>query len=218
MNKDYCEIAVVLDRSGSMQSIKKDTIGGYNKFLESQRKLSGKCNISLYQFNEQYETVYENVDILKSPDLTDETFVPNGWTALLDAIGFTVDSLGNKLKSMPEKDRPGKVMVIIMTDGEENSSKEFSKDKIFDKIKHQTDKYGWTFVFLGANQDAIATATSYGIRSGSTLTYAATPIGSVNAFGSLSCITSGLRCASIGEMVSFTSADRDLQNEEINKQ
>lgn len=210
-----CEIALILDRSGSMESIKTDTIGGFNKFLDSQKRVDGKCRISLYQFDDRYDVVYENKDIQDAPLLDDKTFVPRGWTALLDAIGRTVNDLGSRLNKLPEKERPQKVMVVIMTDGAENTSKEFSREKIFEMIKHQTDKYSWNFIFLGANQDAIATAQSYGIGANSTLTYAASSVGTKSAFNSLSTAMSGARCASTKMAFTFNQSDRDIQDKEL---
>jgi uncharacterized protein YegL len=221
MKKDYAKIVVVLDRSGSMSSIKNSTIEGFNKFLDSQRELvkedgtaAGECDISLYQFDDRYEAVYENKDIKLAPKLNQETFVPRGGTALLDAIGKTIDKLGNTLRDLKESNRPEKVIFVIYTDGEENSSKEYNRNTIFDMITHQREKYNWAFVFLGANQDAIATATSYGISAGAAITYGANTIGTTNVYNAMNIYTSGTRCAAIQDVqyMSFTQSDRDSTN------
>lgn len=213
MKTGYSKIIIVLDRSGSMQSVRSSTIEGFNKFLSQQKEIEGKCDVSLYQFNTTFETIYKNRDIQEVPNLTEKTFVPNGFTALLDAIGNTINLLGNDLRNTAEKNRPEKVFFVIQTDGEENSSKEFTRDKIFEMIKHQTDKYNWKFVFLGANQDAIQVGMSYGIAAGASLTYSSTPVGTSHAYNTMNTFISGARCAAIADFqnYSFTQADRDLQ-------
>ena len=213
MKKNYAKIVVVLDRSGSMESVKNATIEGFNKFLQGQKEVEGECDISLYQFDDKYEAVFEDKNIQEAPKLTDKTFVPRGWTALLDAIGRTINKLGNDLHALREKDRPEKVFFVIQTDGYENDSKEFTREKIFDMIKHQTEKYSWKFIFLGANQDAIATAQSYGIGSNTSLTYSATSIGTDRAYYSMNSVVSGARCAAFDDFkaYSFSQEDRDLQ-------
>lgn len=219
MKKDYSKIVVVLDRSGSMSSIKDATIEGFNKFIDAQRELvkedgtsAGECDISLYQFDDVYETVYKNKDIKYAPKLTSETFVPRNSTALLDAIGKTINDIGEELKNKKEKDRPEKVIFVIQTDGMENASKEFTRNKIFDLITHQKSKYNWSFIFLGANQDSIATATSYGINLNSSITYNASSVGTSNVYNAMTILTSGTRCAAMQDvqLMSFSTSDREL--------
>lgn len=221
MKTNYTDIAVVLDRSGSMQPIKDDVIGGYNTFLEGQQKVPGECKISLYQFDDIYETVYENKDIKSAPKLTGETFVPRNYTALLDAIGKTINKLGEKYSNLPENDRPEKILFVIYTDGVENASKEFTRNRIFEMITHQKEKYNWVFIFLGANQDAIATAASFGINKNSTMTYGNTSSGNKMAYCSVNSLVSSMRCASPSENLqdlSFSEEDREKQEKEIKKQ
>lgn len=207
MKQDYTDITVILDRSGSMASVKDDTIGGFNSFLSEQKKVKGKCTISLYQFDDKCETVYENLDIQAAPNLALE---PRNNTALLDAIGESINRTGNRLKSMLESARPSKVIVLIQTDGQENASKKFTKDKIFEMISHQREKYNWEFVFLGANQDAIATAASYGIARGSSLTYASNSMGTQEIYKSLNKNFTNFRC-SVTNDASFDNEDRANQ-------
>ena len=137
------QIHFVLDRSGSMNTIVNDTIGGYNSFVNSQKKetTDGKCTMSLYQFDHEFETVYENMDIKEVPPLDTKTFVPRGSTALLDAMGTVIRNVG---------DIDGKGILVFLTDGEENASSKFTKEHIFDLIKAK-EKEGWAVVFLGAN-------------------------------------------------------------------
>lgn len=173
MQKDYTHISFVLDRSGSMSSIKQDTIGGFNTFLEAQKQAPGKATFTLVQFDNEYECLCQMMDIQHVLPLNDSRFVPRGSTALLDAIGRTINDTGKRLGDMPEADRPEKVLFVILTDGYENSSLEFNNQRINDMITHQRDVYKWEFVYLGANQDAIATAANMGIQANSTMTFTA---------------------------------------------
>jgi uncharacterized protein YegL len=198
MKKDYCDINLVLDRSGSMKSIRDDTIGGVNVFLDQQKLLPGEATFSLFQFDNIYEVVVDNKLIKDVQPLTRETFVPRGCTALLDAIGKTINNVGNKLSALADDQRPEKVLVAIVTDGEENSSVEFTRSKVFDMINHQKDVYKWEFIYLGANQDAIAAGSSFGINAGSCLNYEATSAGVTKSFASFTSYGSGLRCNGVG--------------------
>jgi hypothetical protein len=167
------EIAFILDSSGSMQSIKSGTMEGYNSFIFQQKEENGKYPVrfSLTLFNSGIEEVLSSIPVNRVTDLDDSNYRPSGNTALLDAIGTTINTLGKRLADTPENERPGKVIVTIMTDGEENSSRQFTWDQISGMIKHQTDVYKWEFLFLGANQDAIATASRMNIDKGSSSTY-----------------------------------------------
>lgn len=158
-------IGFILDRSGSMGSVKQDIIGGFNRLLVEQKAVPGTCAMTLVQFDNEYEIVCDGKDIREAKPLTDETYVPRGTTALLDAMGRTINNIGRDLAAMPEHDRPGRVVVVVVTDGHENASREFSRRQVFEMVTHQTEKYGWQFVFLGCNQDAIAEGASLGTRS-----------------------------------------------------
>lgn len=216
MKNNYTDISIILDRSGSMDSIKTDTIGGFNSFLKEQQSVGGECTISLYQFDDRYEMIYEGKKIKNAPSLNNETFVPRGWTALLDAIGRTINSTGARLSKMKESDRPSKVIIVIVTDGQENQSKEFTKNQIFDMITHQKNNYNWQFVFLGANQDAIKVAGDYGIAKSSTLTYATSSIGTQSAYRSFSSNLANYRVGTSCS-VDFSENDRNIQEEELKK-
>ena len=184
--KDYSEIVVIVDRSGSMQSIREDAIGGFNTFLEEQKKVPGNANLTLVLFNDGYQLVHSAVLLGDAKSLDATTYVPGGTTALLDAIGKTIDDVGTRLVAMAESDRPNKVIVAILTDGLENASRKYTRDRIFDMIKLQTETYKWEFFFLAANQDAIATATSMGMAAGSAAAFAATPTGVNTAYRGMS--------------------------------
>lgn len=167
------EIAFILDQSGSMDSIKAGTLEGVNAFLDQQKRENAAypVRLSLTLFSTKIEARHSSIPVTEVPSLNDTTYLPDGGTALLDAIGITIDSLGKRLADTPEAERPGKVIVAIMTDGEENSSRQFTWEQISEKIKHQTDVYKWEFLFLGANQDAIATASPMNIEPDSSTTY-----------------------------------------------
>ena len=163
MNK--VQIAVILDRSGSMGSVKESTIDNFNEFMESQRTVVRDADVRLIQFDDHYDLVY-STSLKDAPKLTLETFVPRGSTALHDAIGRTIDDLGVEFAARPDKLRPNKVVVLILTDGYENASKKYTQNQVADKIKHQQDVYKWQFVFMGATQDAVLTARNYNILAG----------------------------------------------------
>lgn len=163
MKNDYTHIVVVLDRSGSMESVATDTIGSFNSFLSEQKAEPGKATFALYKFNHNVDTSKPK-PLSDVEPLSDKTYQPGGNTALLDATARAIVDTGSYLDSMTEADRPGKVIVMILTDGYENASREYSKAKVKEMIEHQQTKYNWQFLFLGANQDAFAEAASIGIN------------------------------------------------------
>lgn len=161
-------IAIVLDRSGSMMTVKSDTEGGLKAFLEAQTGAPGETTVSLYQFDDRYEAVYENTPLSEIPAYR---LAPRGMTALLDAIGRTVITVGEQLAARSEDERPGEVVLVILTDGQENASREYAEGTIRNLISRQQDQYGWKFVFLGADQDAFEVSGGLGIGRESTLSY-----------------------------------------------
>lgn len=161
-------IAVILDRSGSMITVKDDTEGGLRAFLDAQTEAPGQTTVSLYQFDDRYEAVYENKALADVPPFT---LRPRGATALLDAVGRTITAVGEQLAAKPDDERPGEVIVVILTDGHENASREFTNRQIKTLITRQQDTYGWKFVFLGADQDAFAAGGAMGIGRATTLSY-----------------------------------------------
>lgn len=214
MKKDYTDITVVLDRSGSMSSVADDTIGGFNRFLADQKAVPGFATITLVQFDDQYDVVIDAKPIADAAALTRETFVPRGSTALLDAIGKTIVRTGQRLAAMSEGDRPANVLFVIITDGFENASREYSRDKVFAQISEQRSKYNWQFMFLGANQDAIAEATKLGMSAGSSLTYANNAAGNVAAYQSVTRAVT--QCRVSGDALAFNASDRDAQMQAAN--
>jgi hypothetical protein len=158
----------LLDRSGSMQSIKDDTEGGFNAFIEEQRSQAGRCRVTLAQFDDQYEEVYRDRPVADVPPLQ---LSPRGSTALLDSIGRLVGEAGQRLAALPEHERPGIVIVGIMTDGHENASHELTHPQVKAMIERQTKDYGWQFLYMGADQDAIEVGSSIGVAAANSMTY-----------------------------------------------
>ncbi|MGH2542345.1 MAG: vWA domain-containing protein [Ardenticatenaceae bacterium] len=153
-NPNLTEISIVMDKSGSMEPRRQDAIRGFNSFIEEQRHLAGDARVTLTLFDTTYRTLYAGKRVSKVPSLDTTTYQPGGMTALLDAVGRTIDQVGERLARMPERERPGKVIVAILTDGLENSSQEYSYDQVAARIRHQTDIYDWDFIFLGAGPQA----------------------------------------------------------------
>jgi uncharacterized protein YegL len=170
MKENSTELILVLDRSGSMTSIKTDMEGSFDQFIKEQKSQPGECTVTLVQFNTGYEAVYESKPLADVPALD---LQPQGGTALLDALGKTILSAGERFKKMPDDKRPARVLFVIITDGEENSSKRFGHAQIKEMIEHQTNKYSWQFIYLGANQDAFTVAGAIGIIRANALNFVA---------------------------------------------
>ena len=172
MKSDYSHITMILDRSGSMGARRSDVVGGVNQFFKDQRTVPGECTVTVVQFDDQgpYDVLRDFARLADVADIGDE-YKPRGWTPLYDAVGRGIVNVGDHLSKMPEQDRPGKVIFVIVTDGLENNSREYDKEKVAAMIKEQTEKYGWQFVYLGANQDAMAEGAKFGVARGSSATY-----------------------------------------------
>lgn len=166
----YTEIVVVLDRSGSMESVKSDAIGGFNAFVEEQRLVPGEAKLTLVKFDHEYELAYESVPLSMVERLNENTFIPRGMTALLDAMGKSIGYTKEKIVSMPKWKRPDKVLIAVLTDGHENDSKEFNKKQVFDLVD-KVQEEGWEILFLGADKSSIDEAASYGIKLCNTYSY-----------------------------------------------
>lgn len=186
MNENLTELVIVLDKSGSMSSIKADMEGGLKTFLEDQKNVKGECRVTFYKFDYTTQQVFNNVPLENIGEIKLE---PNGGTALYDAVAKAINDVGNRLANTQEKDRPGRVIFIIITDGEENSSKEFAGlaggARIKDMITHQTSKYSWNFNYLGSKHDAWGAAQSLGVTYNNQLTYGASEQGIQSMYDSL---------------------------------
>ena len=163
MKKGLTELVFILDRSGSMSGLEGDTIGGYNAMVNKQKKESGEAIVTTVLFDDKYELLHDRINLKGIDPISEREYYVRGCTALLDAIGKTINKIGNVQKHTIESERAEHVLFVITTDGMENASREFSYEKIRHMIEHQKNKYGWEFIFLGANIDAVATAKRFGI-------------------------------------------------------
>ena len=186
MKEGLSAIICIIDRSGSMELIKTDAIGGFNAFLEEQKKLPGEAVLTTIQFNHEYEVIFENKPLQEVEPITEREYQPAGMTALLDAVGKTIDAAGKRLAAMPGENRPENVIVAILTDGHENASKTYSLSDVKERITHQKENYAWEFIFLGANQDAFDEAAKIGIDQKDSFQFDATKEGIKEAYFNLS--------------------------------
>jgi hypothetical protein len=205
MKDNFTRIAIILDRSGSMESCKESTVAGFNEFIRTQKEIPGEATVKLVQFDDQYETVFDK-PLKECPELTQNTFVPRGSTALLDAQGRTIVELGQELAALAEHERPAKVIVVTLTDGMENASKEFNLERIGAMIRKQRDKYNWDFVFLGANQDAVATAAAMSIPLPSAMSYSTSKAG---VAATMAAVSHYVGAARKGKAAAFSAEDRE---------
>jgi len=202
MDQDLTGIICVVDRSGSMEAIREDAIGGFNTFLADQKKLPGKAEMTIALFDDQYDVIHRCTPINDVAPFDNTTFVPRGSTALLDAIGRTMNEVGAELANRDEAARPGKVIMVILTDGQENSSREFNRQKILEMITHQQDAYQWEFIYLAAGQDAIGEAGMLGIRASNAINFNATGKGVKASYDAISCSVGSYR--SVGKVADWS--------------
>jgi len=184
--KDVTEIICILDRSGSMESIRSDAIGGFNRFLADQQEPEDPARFTMVLFDDQYDVVHNGTDIHAVPLLTNKTFVPRGMTALLDAVGKTLNTVSARLAEIPADDRPEKIIVAILTDGQENASREFTLPVIREMISHYTTDLKWDFIYLAATQDAFGEAGRMGIPADNTMQVSASKAGIQDSYQSIS--------------------------------
>ena len=171
MKNNITELVFILDRSGSMSGLEKDTIGGFNSMIEKQKKQEGKAYVSTILFDNESEVLHDRVALDRINPMTDDDYYVRGCTALLDAIGGAIKHIGNIHKYARKEDVPQHTMFVITTDGMENASRMYSSDKVKKMIEHQKKKYGWEFLFIGANIDAVETASCFGIDSDRAVNY-----------------------------------------------
>ena len=220
------QIVCILDRSGSMQSIIDDAIGGFNEFIKEQKKLEDEASMTVALFDDRYDLLYDNMPIKKIKEFDTNTWSPRGLTALYDAIGKTVNTVKQTHKRLKKKERPDKVLVCIVTDGMENDSKEYTQEQIQNLIKECEKEHNWAFVYLAANQDAFAAGTSFGISGGNTYNFTADGVGVQNVSTTLTNATNYYRNTSSKDkdfvanstilMDNFGEKDEDEnENEEV---
>lgn len=173
MKKNLTELVFILDKSGSMSGLENDTIGGFNSMLEQQKKVGGQCIITTVLFDNRYELLHDRMDLRAIRPITRREYSVGGSTALLDAMGKTIHKIATAQKNTAEDYRAEKVMFVIITDGEENASRYYSSAQVKDMIRRQKERYGWEFIFLGANIDAVETAGRFGINADRAVDYVA---------------------------------------------
>mgnify|MGYP003324891682 CR=1 FL=1 len=198
MKEGLTEIVFILDKSGSMSGLEKDTIGGYNSFIEKQKNVEGEALVSTVLFSDENEVVHDRIPISKVEPMNDAQYSVGGCTALLDAIGGAIHHIGNVHKYAREEDVPEKTIFVITTDGEENSSCNYDYKRIKQMIERQQEKYKWEFLFLGANIDAIGEASKLGIRSDRAVRYECDGIGTSLNFATVS---DAIGCVRVGKAI-----------------
>lgn len=177
------EIICVIDKSGSMNSIKSDAIGGFNQFLKEQKEIEDDTNITLNLFDSNFKPVYSSLPINESYELNNDNYRPSSMTALYDAIGLSIDNALERFENQDEK--PDRVLMVILTDGEENRSTEYTKERVFEMIDDRSNN-DWEFIFLAANQDAMKTASSLNIKKGNSMNFAASSAGMKDVYTQMS--------------------------------
>ncbi len=212
MDNTYTHISMIIDRSGSMSSVWQDVVGGYEQIVKDNKALPGKCTFTVAVFDDQYTLVEDFQDIQKVDEKLKVS--PRGSTALLDAIGKTIVSVGEKLAKMDEKDRPEKIVVFIQSDGNENASREFTRDSIKKLIDEHTNTYSWQFQFLGANLDSVNDAQSWGINIANTSVYNENNTGATfnMAASKMSAMRSATDFASYTAACAFSPEEKEILN------
>ncbi len=214
MRKGLTEIVFILDRSGSMSGLEKDTIGGYNSLLEKQKKENGEAYVSTVLFDDKIEVLHDRVDINKINPITENDYYVRGCTALLDALGGAIRHIGNVHKYARDEDVPEKSLFIITTDGMENASRNYSYEKVRKMVKRQQEKYGWEFLFLGANIDAVGEAGRFGIRKDRAVNYECDSQGTAVNYQVLSEAVSRVRCCTAMDMTeALTGWDEEIKKD-----
>ena len=213
MKNNVTELVFILDRSGSMSGFEADTIGGFNATIEKQRAQNGKVYVSTVLFDDESKVIHDRVDINEIKPMTRKEYEVGGCTALLDAIGGAIHHIGNVHKYARPEDVPEHTVFVITTDGMENASRRYSGAEIKRKIQRQTEKYGWEFIFLAANIDAVGTAESIGIRRDRAANYEQTPMGVDKSYCAMSEAITRVRrnCADQMDLASYLKEDGEAK-------
>jgi len=211
MKRGLTELVFILDKSGSMSGLEADTIGGYNSMLAKQQAVEGECHITSVLFDNNYELLHDRIDIRAVSPITEKEYQVGGSTALLDAIGRTIHKIGNAQRNTADDFRAEKVMFVIITDGEENSSREYSAEKVKVQIDRQKTKYGWEFIFLGANIDAVQTAGRFGIDADRAIDYVPDSAGTELNFKVMAEAVATFRESGVVEEAAFAPIRADVK-------
>lgn len=216
MKKDYTDLTIVLDRSGSMAPVRESTIAGIVRLVEDQKKLPGECRLSVVQFDSEdpADWLFVACPIETVGDGYFSGYHPRGGTPLYDAVSAAVAATGSRLAMLPEAERPERVIFVIATDGQENASRETTAEALKTVIEHQRSRYNWDFVFLGANQDAILAAGAIGIGAASSVNYQGTVAGTGNVYAATSNLVTRKRMVAAQAMssVGFTDDEREANS------
>lgn len=211
MKKGLTELVFILDKSGSMSGLERDTIGGYNAMLAKQQAIEGECYITTVLFDNSYQLLHDRINIKAVSPITEKEYQVGGSTALLDAIGSTISKIGNAQKHTADDFRAEKVMFVIITDGEENASREYDSDRVKAQIERQKTKYGWEFIFLGANIDAVQTAGRFGIAADRAVDYLADSEGTELNFKVMASAVATFREAGTVDEACFEEIRKDVK-------
>ncbi len=211
MKKGLTELVLILDRSGSMTGLESDTIGGYNAMLKKQQAVDGECRITTLLFDNTFELLHDRIDIKAVSEMTDKEYQVGGTTALIDAIGMSLHKIDNAQKHTAEEYRAEKVIFVIITDGEENSSREYSAAQVKDMINKRKTNDGWEFIFLGANIDAVGTAGAFGIGADRAVDYIADSEGTALNFAIMSKTVANFREQGVIEEAAFNEIRDDVK-------
>lgn len=195
IHNNITEMVFILDRSGSMSGLEKDTIGGFNSLIEKQKKQNGKCYVSTVLFDHETQVIHDRVELADIKPMTEEDYFVRGCTALIDAIGGAIHHIKNIHKYARKEDVPEHTMFVIITDGYENASKKYSSDQVKKMIEHEKEQYGWEFLFIGANIDAVETAKHFGINEDRAVNYHADELGTEVVYDTISDAFCNLRAS-----------------------
>ena len=217
MNRNLTEIVFILDRSGSMSGLESDTIGGYNAMLKRQQEEDGEAIVTTVLFDDEYQLLHDRFNIKWIKPITEKEYYVGGLTALLDAMGKSIQKIINVQKNTSDDQKADKVLFVITTDGMENASREYSYGRIKKMVEHQKEKYGWEFIFLGANIDAVLTAERFGIEHDRSANYHADGEGTRLNFEAVSNVVSDLRASKSISKDWKENIDKDFERRQKNK-
>ena len=212
MKKNLTELVFILDRSGSMSGLERDTIGGFNSMIEKQKKQDGECIVSTVLFDDESQVIHDRVSLDNIKPMTEDDYFVGGCTALIDAVGGAIHHIGNVHKYARPEDVPENTIFIITTDGQENASHRYSSDKVKQMIERQKDKYGWEFLFIGANIDAVETAKRYGIDRNRAVNYNADAQGTSVLYETVSKAVCNVRASKCMADDWSAEIDKDFKN------